>query len=212
MKKLLIAIDGPSSSGKSTIAKNLSNFYQIPYLNTGSLYRALAFLAHDNGLKSEEIDNIIKLTDQISNLDLDSENLHNEKIGKLASKIATDPKIRKALFDLQINLKKNSLKQYHGAILEGRDMGTVICPEAEFKFFIEVDVKIRAKRRFEQLQKSNPNIKYEDVLEDLEKRDYNDKNRKIAPLIKADDAIIIDNSKKPNIILEQISKIINEQY
>ena len=71
MKKLLIAIDGPSSSGKSTIAKNLSNFYQIPYLNTGSLYRALAFLAHDNGLKSEEIDNIIKLTDQISNLDLD---------------------------------------------------------------------------------------------------------------------------------------------
>ena len=90
-------------------------------------------------------------------------------------------------------------------------MGTVICPEAEFKFFIEVDVKIRAKRRFEQLQKSNPNIKYEDVLEDLEKRDYNDKNRKIAPLIKADDAIIIDNSKKPNIILEQITKIINEQ-
>ena len=171
----------------------------------------MAFLAHDNGLKSEEIDNIIKLTDQISNLDLDSENLHNEKIGKLASKIATDPKIRKALFDLQINFKKNSLKQYHGAILEGRDMGTVICPEAEFKFFIEVDVKIRAKRRFEQLQKSNPNIKYEDVLEDLEKRDYNDKNRKIAPLIKADDAIIIDNSKKPNIILEQITKIINEQ-
>ncbi|MFT4718126.1 MAG: cytidylate kinase [Rickettsiales bacterium] len=209
MKKLLIAIDGPSSSGKSTIAKNLSNFYQIPYLNTGSLYRALAFLADKNKLELSKINEIAELTDQIPNLDLESEEIHNEKIGKLASKIAQEPKIRKVLLELQINFKEDSLTKYHGAILEGRDIGTIICPEAEFKFFITVDVKIRAKRRFEQLQKLNPSIRYENILEDLENRDFNDKNRELAPLLKAEDAIIIDNSQKPSIILQQITEIIN---
>ena len=209
MKKKLIAIDGPSSSGKSTIAKNLSNFYQIPYLNTGSLYRALAFLSDKNKLSIHEINKICRLVDAISDLDLDSKDIHNEKIGKIASQIAQNPKIRKILFDLQINFKKNSLNRHNGAILEGRDMGTVICPEAEFKFFVSVDVEIRAKRRFEQLQKLNLNIKYKNILEDLKKRDYNDKNRKIAPLIKAGDAIIIDNSKQPEIVLQQITKIID---
>ncbi|MDA7705213.1 (d)CMP kinase [Rickettsiales bacterium] len=211
MKKLLIAIDGPSSSGKSTIAKNLSNFYQIPFLNTGSLYRALAFLAYKNNLSEDKIDKIANLADQIHKLDLDSPEIHNEEIGKFASKIAQKPIIRKALFDLQINFKENSLNQYNGAILEGRDIGTIICPEADFKFFIVVDVQIRAKRRFEQLQKLNPTIEYENILKDLQKRDYDDKNRKIAPLIKADNAVEIDNSLDPKIILAQITKIINDQ-
>lgn len=211
MRKLLIAIDGPSSSGKSTIARNLSNFYQIPHLNTGSLYRALAFLADRKKLELDNIEEIVKLTYKITDLDLESPEIHNEKIGKIASVISQHPKIRKALFELQINFRENSLNKYHGAILEGRDIGTIICPDADFKFFVNLDIKIRAQRRFEQLQKLNPDIKYEEVLADLERRDYNDKNRKIAPLKKAKDAVIIDNSRDPKSILEQITKIINEQ-
>jgi cytidylate kinase len=211
MKKLLIAIDGPSASGKSTIARNLSNYYNIPFLNTGALYRSLAYLACQNSLSENDIDKIVNLTDQIQDLNLELPEIHNEITGKFASKIAQYTKIRQALFDLQINFKNQSFKKYNGAILEGRDIGTIICPEAEFKFFVTLDVEIRAKRRYAQLQKLNPTIQYEEILKDLEKRDYNDKNRKIAPLIKAEDAIEIDNSYDPKIILEQITKIINDK-
>jgi cytidylate kinase len=211
MKKLLIAIDGPSASGKSTIAKNLSNYYNIPFLNTGSLYRALAYLSCKNSLSENDIDKIVNLTDQIQDLDLELPEIHNEITGKFASKIAQETKIRQALFDLQINFKNQSLDKYSGAILEGRDIGSIICPEAEFKFFVILDVKIRAKRRYAQLQKLNPTIKYKEILKDLEKRDYNDKNRKIAPLIKTKDAVEINNSYDPKIILEQITKIINDK-
>jgi len=211
MKKLLIAIDGPSASGKSTIARNLSNYYNIPFLNTGALYRSLAYLACQNSLSENDIDKIVNLTDQIQDLNLELPEIHNEITGKFASKIAQYTKIRQALFDLQINFKNQSFNKYNGAILEGRDIGTIICPEAEFKFFVTLDVAIRAKRRYAQLQKLNPTIQYEEILKDLEKRDYNDKNRKIAPLIKAEDAIEIDNSYDPKIILEQITKIINDK-
>jgi len=211
MKKLLIAIDGPSASGKSTIARNLSNYYNIPFLNTGALYRSLAYLACQNSLSENDIDKIVNLTDQIQDLNLELPEIHNEITGKFASKIAQYTKIRQALFDLQINFKNQSFKKYNGAILEGRDIGTIICPEAEFKFFVTLDVEIRAKRRYAQLQKLNPTIQYEEILKDLEKRDYNDKNRKIAPLIKAEDAVEIDNSYDPKIILEQITKIINDK-
>jgi len=211
MKKLLIAIDGPSASGKSTIARNLSNYYNIPFLNTGALYRSLAYLACQNSLSENDIDKIVNLTDQIQDLNLELPEIHNEITGKFASKIAQYTKIRQALFDLQINFKNQSFNKYNGAILEGRDIGTIICPEAEFKFFVTLDVAIRAKRRYAQLQKLNPTIQYEEILKDLEKRDYNDKNRKIAPLIKAEDAVEIDNSYDPKIILEQITKIINDK-
>lgn len=192
---LLIAIDGPSSSGKGTIAKKIAAHFNLPCLNTGALYRAIAFLALQENLDLEKDETkIIPLCKKIYEMDLESPNLHNEEIGKAASIVAVNPNIRKAIFDFQRNFAENGIKNNGGAVLEGRDIGTVICPDANYKFFIVADVEIRAKRRFKQLIESGKKVDYETILDQLKKRDEQDKNRASSPLKKADDAIEIDTS------------------
>ncbi|MCE3254885.1 MAG: (d)CMP kinase [Rickettsiaceae bacterium] len=194
-KKLLIAIDGPSSSGKGTIAKKIATHFNLPCLNTGALYRAIAFLALEQGLDLEDVQNIIPLCGDILKLDLESPKLHNEEIGKAASIVAARPEIRKAIFDLQRDFALIGIKEKAGAVLEGRDIGTVICPDANHKFFITASAEVRATRRVSQLKGNNVDADYNVILEQLKNRDFQDKTRAVSPLKKADDAIEIDTSE-----------------
>lgn len=195
-KKLLIAIDGPSSSGKGTIAKKVAAHFNLPCLNTGALYRGIAFLALQNGLdlKNDE-QKIIPLCSGLAKLDLESSQLHNEEIGKAASIVAVNPNIRKAILNLQRNFALDGLKEKGGAVLEGRDIGTVICPDANYKFFINASAEVRAKRRFKQLQENYMQADYDLIVKQLKDRDQQDRNRAISPLRKAEDAVEIDTSR-----------------
>jgi len=211
---LLIAIDGPSSSGKGTIAKKIAAHFNLPCLNTGALYRGIAFLALQSGLDlQQDQERIIPLCKNLTSLDLESPKLHNEEIGKAASIVATNPDIRKAIFDLQRNFALNGLQENGGAVLEGRDIGTVICPDANYKFFITATAEVRAQRRFKQLQEngqgSDFKVDYDLILQQLKTRDEQDKNRAISPLKKADDAIEIDTSQMgvDEVLMEMLGKI-----
>ena len=198
-KPLIIAIDGPSASGKGTLAKKLAAHINLPYLNTGALYRLLALRVIEHKIDQENVEELVK---NISEKDLENEKLFSEDVGAVASAIAKNPKIRAALFDFQRNFAQSK----EGAVLDGRDTTTVICPDADYKFFVTADVESRAKRRFNQLKMTA----YEEILAPLKKRDENDFNRQDAPLKIASDAHIINNG---NLSIEEgfqkILKIIN---
>ncbi|MES2961364.1 MAG: (d)CMP kinase [Pseudomonadota bacterium] len=188
-KSLVIAIDGPSASGKGTLAKRIAAHFNVPYLNTGALYRLVAFRVMERGIAPAEFEeHISELVKNISESDLEPEELFSEKVGAVASIIAKNPKLRAALFDFQKDFVAVGKKEKGGAVLDGRDTTTVICPDADYKFFVTADVEIRAKRRFLQL-----NTSFDEILAQLKKRDENDLNREDAPLKVADGAVVIDN-------------------
>ncbi len=200
MKIYSIAIDGPSASGKGTIAQRLADHFNIPYLNSGALYRALAWhikqknislsaINHEDSTQSQ----IDLLTSLIKSEDLENKDIMNEDIGSVASIIAKNSKVRKSLFSWQQDFITDSESSNNGCVIDGRDITTIIYPQANYKFYISADVEIRANRRFKQLQKANKNIKYQTILEQLKQRDYNDINRSNSPLKIAKDAVIIDN-------------------
>ncbi|MBP7710581.1 MAG: (d)CMP kinase [Rickettsiales bacterium] len=201
-KNLVIAIDGPSASGKGTLAKKIAAHFDLPYLNTGALYRLVAFRVMEKKIDSSNFENeISNLVKNISESDLEADELFSEKVGAVASVIAKNPKLRAALFDLQ----RDFVKSEKGAVLDGRDTTTVIAPDADFKFFVTADVEIRAKRRFNQLQTD-----FDEILSQLKRRDENDFGRADAPLQVAPDAVVIDNG---NLSIEEgfqkILQIIN---
>jgi cytidylate kinase len=195
-KNLVIAIDGPSASGKGTLAKKIAAHFGLAYLNTGAVYRLIALrvisqtpqqVRGDILLSDEKIS---ELTKNISESDLESEKLFGEDVGAVASVIAKNKKLRAAIFDFQRDFVERGKKEKNGCVLDGRDTTTVICPDADFKFFVTADVEIRAQRRFAQLK-----IPYEEILAQLKKRDENDLNRVESPLKIAPDAVVIDNGK-----------------
>lgn len=195
---MLIAIDGPAASGKGTIAKMVANQYNLKYLDTGRLYRGVGYLASqilsgDNGSELTEDEFSTKVTEIARNLDLsilESEEIETEEIGKYASIVSSIPSVREALLQTQLDVAKSA----GGAILDGRDIGTVICPDADFKFFITANPKIRAERRFLQLQVKKKDVTKASVLDDIIARDKRDSGRTVAPLAPATDAIFIDTS------------------
>jgi cytidylate kinase len=188
-KNLVIAIDGPSASGKGTLAKKIAAHFNVPYLNTGALYRLVAFRVMERGIAPAEFEeHILELVKNISETELENEELFSEKIGAVASIIAKNSKLRAALFDFQKNFVHQGKAKNGGAVLDGRDTTTVICPDADYKFFVTADVEIRARRRFNQLQTN-----FDEILAQLKKRDENDFSRTDAPLKIAPDAIVINN-------------------
>jgi cytidylate kinase len=208
-KRLLITIDGPSASGKGTIAKKVAQHFNLPYLNSGALYRGLACLALERGLNLEKhIEKIAGLVGEIDLTDLENKKFHTEEMGKSASIIAKQPLIRKALFNLQRNFAVHGLRENSGAVLEGRDMGTVICPDANYKFFITASAQVRAKRRQMQLEENGIKAQYQNILNQLENRDKEDKTRANSPLVKAMDAVEIDTTSLN--IEEVFGKLINQ--
>lgn len=201
----IITIDGPTASGKGTVAKRIAKHFKLPYLNTGGLYRSIAFYLYENNILNFTEQQVIDLLDKIDFTDLDNEKLYTENIGEIASKVAVIQAVRDYLFKFQ----RDFALQPQGAVLDGRDIGTVICPEASYKFYITATVEERARRRFKEMQEKGKNTTYEEILTKLINRDKNDTQRKNAPLLKASDAIEIDttNLNKDSVFEKVLSYI-----
>ncbi len=198
-----IAIDGPAGVGKSTIAKLLAKKFNLIYINTGAMYRGLAYvLMKSPGLDIENIKMEFKGDRLIVNEEDVSGKIFNEKIDKMSSKVSKDFKVRKVLTQIQ----KSMVETYDRIVMEGRDIGTVVMPNADYKFFLTASVEARAKRRFEQEKnKGIKNLDLKEIKKAIIQRDHDDTTRKNAPLKKADDAIEIDTTNLS--IQEVINKI-----
>lgn len=202
-KNIKIAIDGPSGSGKSTLAKKLSKEFGLIYIDTGALYRTVGLYIKKKGLASTDTENIIASLPEIT-IEMRLENgqgavyLNGEKVGTeirtpessiYASDVSKIPEVRKFLLSLQKDIAAKN-----GVAMDGRDIGTVILPDADVKLFLVASDADRAKRRYEELIAAGNAVSYEEVLSDVRWRDNNDKTRKIAPAVPAADAIMLDNS------------------
>lgn len=190
-KPLVIAVDGPASSGKGTLARRLAEHYDLDYLDTGSLYRAVGLKLVYGGKDPSDKKAAIEAAKSIDDHDLSNPRLRQERIGQAASIVSSYPEVRTALLDYQRNFAKGK----KGAVLDGRDIGTVVCPDADFKFFITATLYTRAKRRHRELTGENIEVVFESILEDLRERDLRDEKRAVAPLKPAEDAYIMDTSK-----------------
>jgi CMP/dCMP kinase len=186
---MIIAVDGPTASGKGTIAKALAAHFGLPHLDTGLLYRAVGRQCALNGGYPDSEADALAACAFPDTLLVDPE-LRSEATGGLASRVSVHPKVRQALYDRQ---RKFAL-QPGGAVLDGRDIGTVIAPEAEAKLFVIASVPARAERRFREMQQADRPVTLADITADLETRDQRDATRSTAPLVQAEDAIVLDTS------------------
>jgi CMP/dCMP kinase len=186
---MIIAVDGPAASGKGTIARALAKHYGLPHLDTGLLYRAVAYQVQQNELNPEKEADGVASTDFADSL-LDDPALRSDEIGKLASVVSAHPLVRAALLQRQ----RKFAKQKGGAVLDGRDIGTVIAPDADAKLFVKATPQIRARRRHAELKERGSTISLDRVLADIRARDQRDMGRDAAPLVMAEDAGILDTS------------------
>ena len=191
---LKIAIDSPAAAGAGTLAKSISKHYNLFYLDTGKIYRFIAYLKKKN---PEKFNNkfIKKKIKSLKIKDLTKKTLLSDEIGTEASIISKIKNIRKIVHSIQKNFAYNPPKKYKGSCLDGRDITYKIVPDADFKFYVTANVKTRALRRFKELKKMNKNINFKDVLKSIKKRDKNDLNRKISPLKKTKDSLLINTTK-----------------
>ena len=196
MKKKIIkvAIDSPAAAGAGSQAKLISKYYNLLYLDTGKCYRLIGKLRLQNPKKFSY--NFIRK--KISNLkikDLQNKNLLSDEVAISASIVAKDKKIRNLVHNFQIKCAYSPPKKYKGSCLDGRDICSVIVPDADFKFFITANIKTRAVRRFKELRSLKKKVSFKDVLKSIKKRDKSDYNRRISPLKKTKDSILINTTK-----------------
>ena len=193
-KIITVAIDSPAAAGAGTQAKLISKHYNLFYLDTGKIYRFVGMLKLKN-TKNFTYALIKKKINKLNIKDLKNKSLLNDTVALAASTIAKDKKIRKIVRNFQIKYAYNPPKKYRGSVLDGRDIGSVICKDAMFKFYITANIRTRALRRYKEYQKLNKKISYNQVLASLKKRDFSDKNRKYGKLKKTSDSILLNTSK-----------------
>ena len=193
-KKIIkIAIDSPAAAGAGTLAKAISKNYNLFYLDTGKIYRFIANLK----IKFPKLFGLKLIKKKIKKLklnDLENKELISDKVGTEASIISKDQKIRKLVHSFQLKYAYHPPKKFNGSCLDGRDITYNIVPDADFKFFITANVKTRALRRYKELKELNKKLTYQEVLKSIKKRDKSDYNRKIAPLKKTEDSVLINTS------------------
>jgi cytidylate kinase len=186
---MIIAVDGPAASGKGTIARALARHYGLPHLDTGLLYRAVGIAVLEAGGDPASAEDALQAAHHLSSA-LDDPGLKSEAAGKAASMVSVHPAVRAALLDRQ----KHFADQAGGAVLDGRDIGTVIAPHADAKLFVTASADVRAQRRHDELVRMGLSIHYDAVLNDIRARDERDSARAAAPLRMADDAVLLDTS------------------
>ena len=208
---LKIAIDSPAAAGAGTLGRALSKHYNLFYLDTGKIYRFIAYMKirfpnkfNQKFLKKKIISLKLK--------DLSNKSLLSDEVGTEASKISKNKNIRKLVHTFQLNFAYNPPRKFNGSCLDGRDITYKIVPDADFKFYITASIKIRALRRFKELKKMKKKVTYLEVLKSIKKRDKSDLNRKISPLIKTKDSLLINttNLNKRSCFLK-IKKIIDKK-
>ena len=208
--RISVAIDGPAGAGKSTIAKLVAKEFDLMYINTGAMYRAVALKSNENGLTPDKVNDICALIEGMEmefvndDLVLNGVNIQNE-ISGIVSDYASIPEVRVKLVELQREMSKK-----FNVIMDGRDIGTVVLKEAPFKFFLTATPEERANRRFKELKERNIECEYEVILKDIIERDYKDTHREVDPLRKADDAIEVDTTGLNIIeVTEKINSVIS---
>lgn len=210
--KISVAIDGPAGAGKSTIAKLVAKEFNLMYINTGAMYRAVALKAQENNLQPEEVEKICNLISTMEmhfendDLILNGENIQEKitmpEISSIVSAYASIPEVRAILVKLQ-----RDMSDKFDVIMDGRDIGTVVLKNASFKFFLTASAEERANRRYIELQSRDVDCSYDQILKDIIERDYKDTHRATDPLKKADDAIEIDST---SVDINGVVEIINE--
>lgn len=206
---MIISIDGPAASGKGTLSKKLAKKYNLAILDTGKLYRVIGLMMLEKGLNPENPADAETIINHITPSDIiikiNNPNLTNDDVGQAASKVSALACVRSKLLDLQRDFAHNppiinDIKP-DGAVLDGRDIGTIVCPDADYKIYLDAKVEIRANRRFLEFSTSSKAVSFEKVLSDMQERDKRDKERTSSPLIPAKDAFIIDSS---NLSIEEV--------
>ena len=221
-KTISIAIDGPGGAGKSTIAKRLAKEMNFYYVDTGAIYRTVAYFLDLLGISPKDVDGVERYIDELT-IDLEydeegfqhmimngmdvSEDIRTPEISMKASDVSAHAVVRDMLLDMQRDVAKK-----HNVIMDGRDIGTVVLPRAQVKIFLTASAEVRAKRRFDELQAKGKKDTYEQVLKELQKRDYQDSHRQIAPLKQAKDAVVVDTSGLDiDAVVAAIRKIVLEK-
>ena len=187
---MIIAIDGPAASGKGTIARRLAQHYGLAHLDTGLLYRATARVLLDGGLRLDDPARAVAAARGLALTDFEEDKLRGAKMGEAASIVAAIPEVRSALLDMQ----RKFASRPQGAVLDGRDIGTVICPDAPAKLFVTASPEVRAQRRALELRSRGERADYAEVLADIRRRDERDAGRSAAPLVAAPDADRLDTT------------------
>lgn len=225
---MIIGIDGPAGTGKTTIAKIFEEKYDIKYINTGAMYRALAYKCLQNMIEKEEEEDILKILEDtkieyvknsvngkiLTSIILDgkdiTEEIHRVDIAQVASDISKIVKVREYMVDLQRKIANEYVKMDEDVLLEGRDICTVVFPDADLKIYLDADTKIRAKRRLEELKNRgiNKNLNLEEMIKSIEKRDETDKNKTVGALKRTENQKYIDTTDKK--IDDVITEILGE--
>lgn len=216
-----VAIDGPAGAGKSSIAKKAANCLGFVYVDTGALYRAVGYAAMEadidisNERQLEKLLKAVKIKIEfqcgsqiilLNGKDI-SDKIRTQSVSMMASNVSAIPKVRDFLFGLQVSMAQNN-----DVIMDGRDIGTVVLPNAQVKIFLTASPEVRAERRYKELIEKGQNVKFEEVLDDIIKRDYQDTHRETAPLRPADDSVYIDTSELTfNESVEKIISVIKEK-
>ena len=211
---MIIAIDGSAGSGKGSLAKSLSTKLNLNHLDTGILFRIIACQAIDLEIDNED-ELLTELSKRLTIEDVEKikftekEKLKSEKISQRSSEIALNASIRNELIIFQRKYANYDKSSYNGIILDGRDIGTVVFPNADYKIFLDADIEIRAERRTQELIHLNYKVIYQDILSELKLRDERDINRSVGPLLKAKDAFFIDTGyKSENLVLQEALEFI----
>lgn len=207
MGATVIAIDGTAASGKGTLGRRLAEDLGFVYLDTGKLYRYVAWMVLQQGGNPADEADVVSVAERIKDgfdpAMLQNDDLKRDEVGSAASQVATYQGVRTALLDYQRSFASGSLGDIAGAILDGRDIGTIVCPDADIKLFVSADIEVRAKRRFKELHSMGIPVTYDTVLADMQERDMRDSGRDTAPMKPASDAIMLDTSDMP---IEEVYK------